>query len=255
MAVIPGPLVSLILAWLGPSAVVLARCGGLACTAPGLGTPGLGWRIRVGLAGLLAVLLVPVVGPEMASLESADPAIWARWCLAEAAIGLGLGLASGLVLAGARQAGELVGIQAGLATASLFDPEAGDGMTPPGHFYGLIALASFLTLGGPLRLVSALIESYRAIPAGGTALSEETARAAFERIGWALGLALQAAAPAAVALMVAGLALGLIARVGGTLQLASLTWPVRSALGMVLTLLGLAMVAGQFGDAWLRVLP
>ena len=78
-----------------------------------------------------------------------------------------LGWSAALIVAAARQAGDLVAAQAGLSAAALFDPETGDELTALGHLYGLIALAVFLALDGPLVLVGALIESYRAVPAGG----------------------------------------------------------------------------------------
>ena len=67
-------------------------------------------------------------------------------------MGLALGFAASLVIAGARQAGEIVGGQAGLSAASLFDPDAGDDMTPLGHLYGLVALGTFLALATYLLL-------------------------------------------------------------------------------------------------------
>ena len=76
-------------------------------------------------------------------------------------------MSAGLIVAGARQAGDLVAAQSGLSTASLFDPETGDDLTALGHLYGLIALVVFLAMDGPLVMVGALVESYRTVPAGG----------------------------------------------------------------------------------------
>jgi flagellar biosynthetic protein FliR len=248
---------TLISAWLGPGLLVLSRALGLAVTAPGWSAAGLGARGRLGLAGLVAALLAPAVAVELRGAVPGvgDPAALARWCLAEAAVGAGIGLAMGLVLAGARLAGDLLGAQAGLSPASLLDPEAGSDLTPLGHLHGLVALGVFLALDGPLRLVGALVESYHAVPAGGLPLSAESAARAFERVGWALSLALRAAAPAGVALLAAGLALGLVAKAaGGAAPLGGLAMPARVALGLVLALAGLAAAAGAFGAAWSSVL-
>src|SRR5437867_3494744 len=99
----------------GVWALVLARVLGLSWTAPALATPGLGGRFRLGLAALLSALVLPVVGP---SLTPAAPAGWAavgRACLVEGLVGAALGWSAALIVAGARQAGEVVGLQAGLA--------------------------------------------------------------------------------------------------------------------------------------------
>ncbi len=233
-------------------ALVLARVAGLAWTAPALGTAGLGWRIRVGLAALITLAVAPAAGlgitrpPDLASL--------ARLVPIEVGIGGLLGLTASLLVAGARQAGEMVGLQAGLSPAALFDPEAGEEMNPLGHLYGLVALGSFLAMDGPLKLVGSLVESYRAIPLGGLDLSMDTIDLAFGRVGWALSLAVRAAAPLALAMILAGVALGLLGRAAPSLQMMSLALPLRVGVGLLLVLLSLMALSGVMGGAWDEVL-
>src|ERR1700674_3264353 len=127
-----------LLAHAGVLALVLARVLGLAWTAPALATPGLGGRFRLALAALLSAVVLPVVGP---SLAAAAPTEWAgvgRACLVEGLVGAALGWSAALIVAGARQAGEVVGLQAGLSPAALLDPDAGEELTPLGHLYGLV---------------------------------------------------------------------------------------------------------------------
>jgi flagellar biosynthesis protein FliR len=232
----------------GTLALVLARVTGLAWTAPTWAVPGLEGRFRLVLALLLGAVILPLVGPSLAAPDG-----WAavgRACVAEGLVGAGLGWSAALVVAGARQAGEIVGMQAGLSPAALLDPEAGDGLTPMGHLYGLIALAVFLALDGPLALVRALVESYRVMPAGEVVLSVATAQQAFGRVGGALELAVRAAAPTALALAMAGVALGLLGRAAPSLPLVALSLPVRFGLGLVLVVLGLAALAATLAAAW-----
>jgi flagellar biosynthesis protein FliR len=241
-------LTDLVIGMGSPALIVLARAFGLASTAPAWGTPILGWRIRLGLSVLLTLALWPVVAQGIA--PPSDGMTFGRWFVIELAVGALLGMTMALVIAGARQAGELVGAQAGLSAACLFDPESGSEMTPLGHLYGWLGLATFLVLDGPVRLVGALIESYRAIPAGGFALSQETAELFFSRVGQALSLVLSAAAPAALALILAGLALGLLTRAAPSIASMTLALPVRSAIGLILVLLGLATLAATLSITW-----
>lgn len=232
----------------GAVVLVLARLVGLAWTAPSLATAGLDWRFRVGLVACLAGIVVPVVA---VGIEA--PTAWVdlgRVCMAEAAIGAALGWSAALIVAGARQAGEIVGVQSGLSPAALFDPDAGDEMTPLGHLYGILALATFLTLDGPVVLVKALIESYQVVPAGTASLSIETVNQAFGRVGQALALTLRAAAPPALALCLAGMAMGLLGRAAPSLQLVSLSLPIRSALGLLLVALGMLTLISTLSMAW-----
>jgi flagellar biosynthesis protein FliR len=228
--------------------LIVARVSGLAWTAPAWGSPGLGWRLRVALAVLLTAAVIPAVEPTLEIPEGA--AALARACLVEGVIGAALGGAAALVVAGARQAGEIVGAQAGLSPAALLDPEAVEGMTALGHLYGLVALGTFLALDGPLALVGALVESYRVLPTGGVALTAEAADWAFAQVGGALALALRAAAPAALAMTLAGVALGLLGRAAPGLQLMTLALPVRAAVGLVLVLIGFATLAATLAGVW-----
>ncbi len=149
---------------MGAWALVLARVLGLCLTAPGLAAPGLSWRFRLGLAAALGAVLAPVLGGRVAAPTDWAGVAWAG--VVEVLTGGMLGMAAGLIVAGARAAGDLVAAQAGLSTTTLFDPESGEEVTPLGRLYGLVAMAAFLSLGGPLALVRALADSYAAIPAG-----------------------------------------------------------------------------------------
>ena len=248
-------------AWLGaPWALVFARVAGLAWTAPGWSSAGLGGRFRVVLALTLTALVAPIATRDFQLPR--DGSALAVAVVVEVIVGAALGATAGLVIAGARQAGEIVGAQAGLSPASLLDPDAGDGMNVLGHLYGWVALGVFLSLGGPSELVRGVVASYGAIPVGGGATEAPAAMSAFDlldavfnAVGRALTLALRAASPPALALLVAGLALGLLGRAAPTLQLVSLSLPIRTALGLILASLGLVTLATTLGIAWQAGFP
>lgn len=262
-----------------------ARAFGLAWTAPGWATPALGPRLRIGLAAALALIVGPMLAPQQRALGlalPADPAApaaglaWLRLAgglLVEGVIGAGLGLTAGLVVSGARQAGELIGIQAGLTPAAVFDPETladGATLTPLGHLFGLLALAVFLTLDGPLTVVDALVESYQVVPVAAGVLGREaestrdagtpdepTAGRPLAAVRWlagrldrALELAVRLAAPVALALILTGLALALVSRTAPASPLANLAWPVRSTLGLALVALSLIALVATLGSVW-----
>lgn len=230
-------------------ALVAARTAGVCFTAPVLAAPGFDWRFRLVAALALAAWMAPLAAPMVGSPTSPyGPA----WLVAnELLVGGLLGLSASLLVAGARQAGDLVAAQSGLSTASLFDPESGEELTALGNLYGLLAIAAFLAMDGPLVAADALLESFRDVPAGGTAIGRATAQALFEHAGAALRLAVRAAAPPAVALAAAAVALGWLGRLAPSVPLMALSLPIRAALGVLLVLAGLAALAGCLDAAWL----
>jgi flagellar biosynthesis protein FliR len=233
--------------------LVLARALGLSLTAPSLAVPELDWRFRLAIAGLLSAVLAPVVGSSVEPPISWSIAAWAG--LSEMLAGGLIGWTAALILAGARAAGDLVSAQAGMATAALIDPDSGEPLTPLGRLYGLIALAVFLALDGPLLLVRALIESYQTIPAGRMVLALDTVTLAFAQIGRALELALRAAAPAALALALAGIAVNWLGRAAPSLPFTALALPFRSLIGIGLVLASAAALAATFAAAWNTLVP
>jgi flagellar biosynthetic protein FliR len=236
-------------AWL----LVLARIGGLCMTAPVSAAPGVDRRIRFVLALALGLVLVPVLEPMIGVRTTGSSLSWLA--ALELLVGGLLGWSAGLIVAGARQAGDLVAAQGGLSAAALFDPETGSELSALGHLYGLIALGVFLALNGPLALVAALVESYRTIPAGSLVLDESTVERAFAQLGSALVLALRAAAPPAIALAMAGIALGWIGRLAPAVPLLTLSLPVRAMLAILLVFLGLATLAATLAQAWTAWAP
>ena len=179
------------LAWMmshaGIWALVFARVLGLCLTAPSLAVPELDWRFRLGLAAVLCAVLVPVletlvVPPSSWSITSG---VWAG--LAEVLTGAVLGWSAALIVAGARLAGELVAAQAGFSTATLFDPVSGEEITPLGRLYGLIAMAVFLSMDGPLVLVRALGRELSSRTDGSALDLERDRRAGFRAGGPCLG--------------------------------------------------------------------
>jgi flagellar biosynthesis protein FliR len=232
----------------GVWAFVAARVLGLCLTAPALAVPELDWRFRLVLALLLSAVLIPTLGPLIAPPLDLSSAGWGL-CM-EVLTGGIIGWSAALMIAGARLAGELVAAQAGLSTASLFDPETGEEINVLGRLYGWIALAVFLALDGPLVLVCALVESYRAIPAGRLLISQETAALAFGQVGRALELSLRAAAPAALALTLAGVVLGWLSRAAPSLPFVALTLPIRTALGVALVILSVATLVATLASTW-----
>jgi flagellar biosynthetic protein FliR len=239
-------------AWFSTNAAVwlliTARAAGVCFTAPALAAPGLDPRFRVALAVLLGAWMAPVAAPLVGTIETGHAIAWL--VLNELLIGGLIGWSASLIVAAARQAGDLVAAQSGMSTSALFDPETGEELTALGHLYGLIALATFLALDGPLIMAEAMIESFRTIPAGRLIFERATAEMMFGQVADALSLAVRAAAPPAVALAAAGVALGWLGRLAPSVPLMTLSLPIRAALGVLLVTASLAALLACLTGAW-----
>jgi flagellar biosynthesis protein FliR len=228
--------------------LITARSAGVCFTAPVLAAPGLDVRFRGALAVLLGTWMTPVATPLVEPLEANRAIVWL--VLNELLIGGLIGWSASLIVAAARQAGDIVAAQSGMAPSALFDPETGEELTALGHLYGLIALATFLAVDGPIVMVGAMIESFRTIPAGRLVFERATADVIFGQAADALALAVRAAAPPAVALAAAGVALGWLGRLAPSVPLMSLSLPIRAVLGVLLVSASLATLIVCLTNAW-----
>ncbi len=241
------------LAWLaadGAACVLIAaRTAGVCFTAPVLAAPGMDWRFRIVLAVALGAWMTPLAAPLVGTSTSSYGLGWLA--VNEGLVGALIGMSASLVVAGAKQAGDLVAAQAGLSTASLFDPESGEELTALGHLYGLIAIAAFLALDGPLMMTEALLQSFETVPAGRLVFERATVQTLLFQAAEALKLAVRAAAPPAVALATAGVALGWLGRLAPSVPLMALSLPIRAALGVLLVMAGLVALTACLEAAWM----
>jgi flagellar biosynthetic protein FliR len=206
-------------------ALAAARVLPVAVVAP----LGRGLLPRLVMAGVMTALVAPSVRSD------ATPAALAR----EVLMGLTLGLVAALPFAVARLAGA--------AIDRTRDPD-GDGRSIEAVF-GLLALALFAALDGPRLLVTAVAQSYAAVPAGAAIDAQAGLGVALEAGArlFAAGLAL--AAPALAAMLLAELILALVERAQPALVQVAAGASLRTLLVVALLSLGAASLAGQLWSA------
>lgn len=252
-------------------ALVLARVLGLLWPLTSWGIAALDPRVRLLLALTGAGLLTPTLGPLASSAVSSDAGLvgLALLGLGELARGLGLGVSAALLVAAARQGGELIGLAAGLSpqidpgpptglTASAAGPD--EPLTPSGALFTGLALFAFLALDGPLLILLALADTYRAFPSSEplgvsspalwSALSSDLLGTLADGIGRAMALSLRLAAPFVLPLILAQIVLLLLTRAGPAAPWASVSWPLRIVLGIVLIGLGLSWLFQVLQQSW-----
>jgi flagellar biosynthetic protein FliR len=231
--------------------LVFARLAGLAAAAPSCGHLAAGWRLRAGLAALLAVLVLPC------QWQSAPPRIDGTAALllavgGEAIIGAFLGIGVAVFLHGMTLAGELVWQTAGLPSAAAAEDDFADGASPLGKFAWLLGAAVFLCLGGHRLAMAGLLDSFRALPPGGGCAPESLLEGYTTLLGQSFSLGIRVAAPALAALLLATVALGLVSRTLPQLNLLSVGLGLNGPLACAAVALTIGAAAWALGD---RIAP
>ncbi len=201
--------------------------------------------MKIGLSVVLGIVMAPLATMPSSVTLAVLTVIAAR----EAAIGLALGMAVRILMAGAELAGQLAGFQLGFAYAATVDPQTGARNNVVGSLYGTFTLLIYLLLNGHHALLKALAESYRALPIGTGHVTPTIAASITSMLGVVFVFGVQVAAPIVVVLLVAELALGLVSRAAPALHLIVVGAPLRLMAG----LLALAAAIGVLPNAVARL--
>ena len=208
--------------------ILVARPGALIAAAPAFGGAFAPPPVRIGLAIVVAVLLLPAVPPETYASTSSLFLVVAR----EMAIGLVMALALRAVLAGAELGGHLTGSQLMLSYGSVVDPQGGVRSNLVANLYGNLALVTFLLMNGHHALLRALAASYTAIPIGEGSINASLAGTVIQLLGIVFVLGARLAAPIVVVMLLVEVGTAIMARVAPSLNLLAVAPPIRVAVGL-----------------------
>jgi flagellar biosynthetic protein FliR len=241
-----------LMAWLSPLLWPFLRVLALFGAMPVIGQRGVPVRLRVALAFLIALCaqaslpampVVPLDSPQAMLLV-----------VQQLLVGLTLAFAARLVFAAIEFAGELIGLQMGLNFAGFFDPMTGGEATAVSKFFGISVSWLFIVINGHLLLISAVVRSFHAFPAGPEpfaflrAVRPELWGAEVFRIGLWIAL------PLVAMLLFVNLVLGIISRVAQQMNVFAIGFPITLGVGLVGVLLTLPMMQAPFTMALERLL-
>ena len=220
--------------------LVLARVGGALIFVPLPGVKGAPEPVRAALA--LGFTLALVSRWPAIDVAAVTPARLAGWALAEAALGIAIGVSVAIVLEAFALAAQVLGIQAGYAYASTIDPntEADSGVLLV--FSQLMSSMLFFALGLDRQILRLFAQSLEKVPAGAYVFGPASAQSIM-RLGSSLfSTAVRLALPVVALLMMVDVALALMGRLNAQLQLLAVAFPAK----MLTTLLVLSWVVALF---------
>ena len=226
--------------------LLFARCGGLLAVVPPLNVRGFPVLLRLGIAAVLAIALLPTV--EVApGLEALSPAGYLALLLQEAALGLTAGLAAALVYWSFLIAGQLLDSILGAGDAAA----RAQGRGPLAGLIYLIAAAALVAADGHHWLLAALARGMQTLPPGG-GWSVAGLAGVPEAAGVMLWTGVALAAPALAAIYVAEGALAAFDRIAPGLGLAEAGPAVRWTSGLLGLIVSAPLLAGVAVEQGLR---
>ncbi|MEP6836190.1 MAG: flagellar biosynthetic protein FliR [Gemmatimonas sp.] len=229
------------------AAVVLTalRIGGLMLVAPVWSAKPVPMMMRTALVVIFALVLNPAAtnGVNLETLRI-TPATF----LSESAVGLVIGLAAAMFVAGAEAAGEQMTTAIGLSGAAIFDPTNNTQGALLSTFMQMLALMVLLIAGGHLIMLRALADSFHVLPLGASLNLGEGFHAIVPKMRSVFSAGIQFAAPVVAAVLVLNIGLAILGRAAPKLQIMSVAFPLQISVGL-LTLAGsLALIVRTMSD-------
>lgn len=232
-----------IAAWVGSFIWPLVRIAALMSVAPVFGSRVLPVRIRVLLALVLTVAILPFIPPAPA-VEPLSPA-GLSITVQQILIGLSIGFMLRLVFGALELGGQVIAVQMGLGFATLVDPQNSAQLPLLSHLLNLLGTLVFLALNGHLILLKMLVESFHYLPVGTEGLF---AADIWTLVDWASQMfagAVLIALPAIASLLVVNLAFGVMTRAAPQFNIFAVGFPITLMLGLLILLYSLPVLLPQ----------
>ena len=192
--------------------LVFARITGMLAAAPMFGSRIIPIQVRVGIALLITILAVPAVATFMKP-GPGSLLVLAWWIFLELVYGLSAGFVATMLFNAIQMAGQLIDMQIGFGIVNVFDPQFGQQVPLIGNFKYLLALTIFLIIDGHHLILTAIVDSFRSVPAGITPAVSEAALYFVDVVGSLFVMGIRIALPVLGTVLLTDVALGILARV------------------------------------------
>jgi type III secretion protein T len=192
-----------------------------------------------------------------ASPMSMDAARWLVLFAKEAFIGIAIGIFASSLLWAVESAGQIIDAKAGTSLGGMVDPLNGQQTSNTGLFLARLGTFVFMASGGFMALVGVLLESYAVWPVA-AAMPElrPEASATFEAaLGRMMLLMLLIAAPVLLVHYVIDAALGLVNRYAPSVNLLTISPPVKALVTTVLVMMLLGSIIDMLVQEFTQRVP
>ncbi len=210
--------------------LLFARITSVIVAMPVLGHQGIPPQAKIALGLFLSLVMFPLVSSNAPKVEL-QLLSFVVLVVQEIFVGLSIGFAAGLLFAGVRYAGELIGFDMGFSAANVFDPESAQNVPLIGEFLYLIMLLTFVVLNGHHFVLQALYLSYSAVPIGEFAFNGPLVEKMTAMTGLVFVVAVKLAAPVIVAIFLTNVALAVLARIMPQMNIFVVSFPMKIGVG------------------------
>ncbi len=233
--------------------LAFARIGAMVMLMPGLGEANIPVRIKLSIALLLTLIILPLHRSAYhIDMESMSALVVLM--LHEIIIGIVLGATARVTLSALQVAGSIIAQQMGLGFVTSVDPTQGQQGLLVGNFLTILGVTLLFATDSHHLVIAALNESYTIFSPGETMASGDVAALATRAFAAAFRIGLQLSAPFLVFGLVFNIGLGVLARLMPQMQVYFVGVPLSIFAGFLILGFVLAAMMGTFLDYFIGVM-
>lgn len=231
------------------SGLIMTRIVVMAAIIPFLVGKPVPTMIRTGFAVAMTIFLYPFLAPENKAGIPTAPVLTLVLYMKEMFYGLAIGLAASLMFYAFEAAGAMVDNQRGAAQARLLIPALAAESSIFGNFNYLFGISIFLSMGGHLLFLKALMQSYEVLPIlefPHSSLNVMSMLDEFMRTsGYILVLALQLTAPILITIFIADVVMAVMNKAAPAIHVWELGFILRGVLGVLMYFFASGLISEQ----------
>lgn len=212
--------------------VILTRVGPLIFLMPVLGSSSVPVQVRALFSLTISLILLPVVKVSPALLPTTAIG-YAIFVSVEVVFGAILAFFARLVFDATDLAGQMVSVSMGMGMAGTMDPENGTQVSLVGTIWNIVAILIFLAINGHHLFFRTLVESFVWVTPGAIALGQATLHGVMQGVVQMFVLGIQIMAPAAVALFLTHVAMGIVAKTVPQVPIMLVSMPLTIGVGFL----------------------
>jgi flagellar biosynthesis protein FliR len=233
--------------------LVFARVGAMVMLLPGLGESNIPVRIKLAIALLLALIIVPLHRADYHVNMDALSALLVMFVY-EILIGIVLGATARVALAALQVAGAVIAQQLGLGFVTSVDPTQGQQGVVIGNFLTMLGITMLFATDSHHLIIAALNDSYSIFSPGEVMPSGDVAALATRAFAAAFKIGMQLSAPFLVFGLVFNIGLGVLARLMPQMQVYFVGVPLSILAGFLIFAVVLTAMMGSFLDYFIGVM-
>ncbi len=213
--------------------LILLRVSAMVVTIPVISDKAVPARFKAALCILITLIIFPLVLPKIPPASNYPVLILMYRMAGEVMIGLIIGYAARLILAGIQMAGDMVGFQMGLSIANVIDPTTSTQVSIITELQYLVALLIFLAVDAHHVFFSAIVQSYSLLNPLTFHFSGSLMQTIFSFSQEMFVIAVKLAAPIMAVMLFTNVGLGVIARTVPQINIFIVGMPLQIAIGLI----------------------